>query len=186
MSLEHEPRVPFITERSQLPAEARDRYDSLVESRGGVQGPFGVLLHRPELAGRVGRLGAYVRFESPLADRDRELAILTTARALDCAFEWAIHAPIAREAGVTEAALGAIIDGDPDRLSDHEASVVRYGRELLNDNTVSRGTFDAVESRFGTEGIVELTATVGYYAMLACVLNAFDVVPASDTPLDDP
>lgn len=184
MSLEREPRVPFVTERSQIPAEAHDQYDSLVESRGGIQGPFGVLLHRPELAGRVGRLGAYVRFESSLADRDRELAILTTARAFDCAFEWAIHAPIAREAGVTETTLEAVIDGDPGGLSDHEASVVRYGRELLDGSTVSRETFAAAESRFDTEGLVELTATVGYYAMLACVLNAFDVVPASETPLD--
>ena len=49
---------------------------------------------------------------------------------------------------------------------------------------MSRETFAAAESRFDTEGLVELTATVGYYAMLACVLNAFDVVPASETPLD--
>jgi hypothetical protein len=28
----------------------------------------------------------------------------------------------------------------------------------------------------GERGLVELTATIGYYAMLACTLNAFDVV----------
>jgi hypothetical protein len=27
------------------------------------------------------------------------------------------------------------------------------------------------------QGVVELTATIGYYAMLACTLNAFDVRP---------
>ena len=184
MSLDHEPRVPFIDERDQLPAEGRSHYDALTESRGEIQGPFGVLLHSPELAGRVGRLGAYARFESTLPDSDRELGVLTTARAFDCAFEWAVHAPIAREAGVTEATLEAVIERGLDQLGDREASIVRYGQELFGDHAVSRGTYDAAESEFGTEGLVELTATMGYYAMLACVLNGFDVVPATGTPLD--
>jgi len=184
MSLEHEPRVPFIDERDQLPPEGRPHHDALTESRGEIRGPFGVLLHSPELAGRVGRLGAYVRFESTLPDSDRELGILTTARAFDCAFEWAAHAPIAREAGVADETLEAVVDRDGDGLGDREASIVRYSQELFGDHAVSRETYDAAESEFGTEGLVELTATMGYYAMLACVLNAFDVVPTAGTPLD--
>jgi hypothetical protein len=31
----------------------------------------------------------------------------------------------------------------------------------------------------GEKGLVEVTATIGYYAMLACTLNAFDVVTAT-------
>jgi hypothetical protein len=31
--------------------------------------------------------------------------------------------------------------------------------------------------------LVELTATIGYYAMVACTLNAFDIATA--TPSDD-
>jgi 4-carboxymuconolactone decarboxylase len=31
--------------------------------------------------------------------------------------------------------------------------------------------------------VTELTATMGYYAMLACVLNAFEVLPDEETPL---
>lgn len=184
MSLEREPRVPFLDEREQLPADGHTQYDALVESRGDIRGPFGVLLHSPELAGRVGHLGAYVRFEGVLPDDGRELAVLATARAFDCAFEWAIHAPIAREAGITESTLEALIDRNLEALSDREASVVRYSWELFDDHAVSQETYDAAESRFGTDGVVELTATIGYYAMLACVLNGFDVVPAERTPFD--
>jgi len=42
--------------------------------------------------------------------------------------------------------------------------------------------FDSIaqsRGRLGERGLVELTATVGYYAMLACTLNAFDVATAS-------
>jgi 4-carboxymuconolactone decarboxylase len=40
-------------------------------------------------------------------------------------------------------------------------------------------TFQALYGRLGEKGLVELTATIGYYAMLACTLNAFDVATAS-------
>ena len=38
-------------------------------------------------------------------------------------------------------------------------------------------TFRKALQHFGPQGITELTATIGYYAMLAGVLNAFEVEP---------
>ena len=49
-------------------------------------------------------------------------------------------------------------------------------RELLHFHRLSEPTFQALYARLGERGMVELTATIGYYAMLACTLNAFDVV----------
>ena len=37
--------------------------------------------------------------------------------------------------------------------------------------------------RFGLEGLVDLTATIGYYAMIACALNAFGIEPTPGEPL---
>ena len=48
---------------------------------------------------------------------------------------------------------------------------------------MSEPTFQALFARLDVGGLVELTATIGYYAMLACTLNAFDVV--SVNPPDD-
>ena len=62
-------------------------------------------------------------------------------------------------------------------MTDDERLVIRYGRELLRDKRVSEGTFSAARDRFGVQGVTELTATLGYYAMLACALNAFGVAP---------
>lgn len=177
------PRIPPIESRDDLPAEEREHYDNIEESRGGVRGPFGVLLHSPEVAGRVGHLGAYLRFEGVLPGPARELAILTTARAFDCAFEWAAHVPIAREEGVREHAIETVADRAAlEDVSEAEATVIRYGRELFDEHEVSDAAFDAAIDRFGLQGVTELTATMGYYGMIASVLNAFEVLPGDDGP----
>lgn len=176
-------RVPYLTDREQISEDGHEAYDSIAESRGHVGGPFGVLLNSPEVADRVGHLGAYVRFESELADPVRELAILTTAREFDCAYEWAAHEPIARDAGVREAAIEAVADREStDDLADEESLVVRYGRHLFGEYAVPDPLFEAAEERFGVGGVVELTATMGYYSMIACVLNAFEVIPEEGSP----
>jgi 4-carboxymuconolactone decarboxylase len=176
-------RVPYLTDREQVPESGREYYDSIAESRGGVRGPFAVLLNSPDLAGRIGHLGAYVRYESGLLDAVRELAIITTAREFDCAYEWAAHEPIAREVGVRDEAIEVVAErGSPDDLTATEALVVSYGRHLFGDHAIHDDLFEDAKAEFGVEGVVELTATMGYYSMIACVLNAFEVTPGAGSP----
>ena len=171
-------RIPTITSKAALPAAHHDVWDAIARSRGHVQGPFTVLLHSPELTRRIAEVGAYVRFESPLPPAARELAVIAAARAMDCRFEWGAHEPEAVKAGVRREAIAAVRDRRaPDGLTDEEALVVAYVTQLLERRRVDDATFAAMRERFGVDGLVELTATVGYYGMLACVLNAFDVPP---------
>jgi 4-carboxymuconolactone decarboxylase len=176
-------RIPLVTDRDQLPEADRQNYDRIADPRGGVAGPFGALLNSPAVGGRVGHLGAYLRFESELSGPLRELAVLTTARELDCPYEWAVHEPIAREAGVDAATVEAVATGASlDDAPEPETLVVRYGRKLLSYNRVLDSLYEATKDRLGVRGITELTATIGYYSMLACVLNAFEIVPEGDAP----
>ena len=176
-------RLPRITVREDLPAEDAHAFDSIAESRGRVIGPFSMLLHSPEVAARTAHLGAYIRFESVLSPADRELVIIATSREFDCDFEWSAHEPLAREAGVPPETIETVAhQGDAGRLSPGEKTIVEYGRQLFRDRRVSDETFDEARSLFGDRGVVELTATFGYYAMLACALNAFRVEPEPGSP----
>ena len=176
-------RITQITERNQVDADKQHIFDAIASSRGRVSGPFSALLNSPEIAGRAAHLGSYIRFESKLTPAQRELAIITTAREFDCAYEWAAHATLAREAGVRESAIESIANGgDLSELTDDEALIVGYGREILREHRVSESTFAAAKAQFGEQGITELTATFGYYSMLACALNAFEVLPSADMP----
>ena len=62
-------RLPYITSKDQVAAKDHAVFDSVVASRGAVQGPFLMFMHSPEVAGRVAHLGAYVRFEGAVLIR---------------------------------------------------------------------------------------------------------------------
>ena len=176
------PRVPQISERGDVPEDMARHFDAIASSRGRVSGPFSVLLNSPEIAGRAAHLGAYIRFESVIPPDLRELAILCAAREFNCDYEWAAHVVIARNEGTREDAIRAVSERlAADGLTDDEAAVITYAREMFGaDKRVSDAAFARVERRFGAQGVTELTATMGYYAMLACALNAFEVEPPPD------
>ena len=54
-------RVELIDTKEGLTPDQEDAFEEIAASRGHVVGPFRALLHRPELARRVSRLGALVR-----------------------------------------------------------------------------------------------------------------------------
>jgi 4-carboxymuconolactone decarboxylase len=176
-------RIPQLISSETIPADKRHIFDAIMKSRGQISGPFSILLHSPDIAGRVAHLGAHIRFESTLSAVDRELAIITAARESDSDYEWSAHAVLARQAGVRQEAIDVVAKRGPlGTLTTDEALIVQYGRELLRNHRVSDTTFQAALTRFGNQGVVELTATMGYYTMLACVLNAFAVEPVPGTP----
>jgi 4-carboxymuconolactone decarboxylase len=175
-------RIPLLARKEDVAGEQRAVWEQIAESRGHVAGPFAALLHAPEVARRVAHVGAYVRFESALAPPQRELAILATARAMDCRYEWAAHVPLARKAGVRDDAIAAIRDRRaPAGLTPDEAVIVTYVTQLLRDHRVDDAAFTAARDRLGVPQLVELTASAGYYAMLACTLNGFAVEPDPGT-----
>jgi 4-carboxymuconolactone decarboxylase len=175
------PRITPITHRDQLAAADRPVFDAVAEGRRGVRGPFGILLHSPELCRRHLAVGTYLRSHAQLTAAARELAIVATAREKDCPYVWAAHAPAARRASVSEGAIVAVRDrGDAGRLAEAERDVVDYVRQLLGAHRVAPPLFDRLRDRLGVGGLVELTALVGHYGIVTGILNAFEVAPAPD------
>ena len=169
-------RPPLLVDREGLSERQQAVFDWIVESRGTMIRPYEVLLHLPEMARPAAELGHQIRYEGALSDHDRELAIITTAVAHACGFEWDTHVGLARAAGVTEATITAVRDREgvvepPDDV------VVGFVRELLSASRVTDGTYSAACERLGTSGVVELTTLVGYYTLLAFVINLAEPDP---------
>ena len=142
-----------------------------------------VLKHSPELLRRATPLFNYLRNESSLPQHVRELAMLTAARAMDCQYIWNAHAALGRQSGLSNNLVDSLRDKLPfPRLSAEEAAVVNCGPDFFTPPRVSQNTFDAMLDLIGAQGLVELTSLMGYYAMLAFNVNAFEV----DLPAPQP
>ena len=177
-------RTPAVT-REGIPEDQRAAFDELVQQRGEVptSGPGSVMLNAPEVAKRALGLAAFLRAETSLVPRIRELGMLVAARENDCQYIWNAHAPPARKAGLRDGAVDALRDQKelPD-LAPDETAVVNYGREFFRTRRVRQATFDAAMAQFGVLGLTELTNLMGCYAMLAFNVNAFGVeLPADRT-----
>ena len=124
------PRFP-IAARDKVPPDQVAAFDAIVSSRGGAVpefGPIAVQLHVPEIAQRGEVLRAYLRAEgSTLPDNVAELAMITTARELDCQFIWHAHAAAGRRAGLND----ALVDALRDKLGVTGVVVSRIGRSQL-------------------------------------------------------
>ena len=175
------PRIELITDKQQIPAERHPEFDEIVGVLGRVGGPFGILMHSPGLAEMVCKTGAHVRLQSELTMVERELALLSTVREKDAAYEWGSHVETARKAGMREEAIDAMRSaGDTTNLEPDERDIINYTRQLLRTNRVEQGLFDALVERHGVRWLVELTATIGQYQYIAAINNAFGMEPRPD------
>jgi len=163
-------RIPLLDERENLSEAQQAVFDWIVGSRGKMLRPFEVLLHVPEMARPTAELGHQIRYEGSLSDHHRELAIITVARAHRCEFEWDTHVGLARDAGVSEATIAAVRNRD--QVGQPDSVIVDFARELCAAATVSDEAYGQALDRLGESGVVELSTLVGYYTLLAFVMNA--------------
>ena len=176
-------RVPEPS-RDQLSPDGQAVFDRIAATRGGIRGPYGVLLHHPELADRVAALGEQLRFRSLLASADRELAILAAGREAEALYEWAAHEPIARREGTRAEAIAVVRDRrGTDGLAPREGVIVDTVRSLFREHRLTDAQYARAEGELGRAALLELVTLAGYYGMVAFVLNAFEVdLPAGATP----
>jgi 4-carboxymuconolactone decarboxylase len=170
------PRIPLPTPETMTPEQMRV-YDAVVSGpRGQLQGPLRAALHRPELADKWQQFGEILRYRTSLPPRLSELAILVTARHCNCNLEWHIHEQMARQVGLEVAIIEDIRAGKRPAGTDAEALVIfDYAEELVRTKTVNEQTYRRALERHDVVGIVELTALIGYYTMVAMTLNAHHI-----------
>lgn len=139
---------------------------------GPLGGPFNVFLRSPGVGHIIQSLGAEIRFRSSIPPKLNELAIITTARHWSCQYEWFAHHRLALEAGLNPAIGQDIARGRrPRKMSQDEAIVYNFSRELHQTHGVSDTTYKAAFDRFGERGVMDLIAVNGYYGLVSMTLN---------------
>ncbi|MEM5437805.1 carboxymuconolactone decarboxylase family protein [Paraburkholderia diazotrophica] len=169
-------RIPLFSPDSMTPDQERV-YRAVIDGpRGTIVGPLRAALHSPELADRWQRFGEILRYGTSLPAWATELAIVVTARRWNSQLEWHIHAQAAAAAGIDEASLDAIRRGDDVRFEDpQQADVYEFARQLQQGGNVGDAVYQRVMERWGTVGVVELGAVIGYYTLVSMTLNLHEI-----------
>lgn len=175
------PRVAPITGKSDVAPEHHAVVDGVVQIFGNVRGPFSMLLHSPRLAERILPLVTFFRDESVVEGRLRSIAILTAVRERGAAYVWSAQVAAARRNGVSDEMIDLLrAKADVGRFGGPARDIVTYVRQLIRENRVDQQAFDTLQKRHGTQWLVELTAVVNYFGILAGIVNAFEVAAPPD------
>jgi 4-carboxymuconolactone decarboxylase len=147
-------------------------------------GPFHPLLRSPEVMTRARALGDYLRYQTRLTPRLSEFVILMAARSWSQQYEWAVHYPIAIKAGVTPEVARAIAERRrPEGMTAEEATLYDFCDELMRTQAVGDAAYARMVATFGEPGVVDTVGIVGYYTMIAMMLNtARTPAPANGAP----
>jgi alkylhydroperoxidase family enzyme len=122
------------------------------------------------------RLGNSLMTRGKLDKKLREIAILRNAR--DCAslYEYTQHVPIAKATGLSEEQIAAIDNWEQAKcFNEVERLVLRFTDEVARNVKGGKQTLAALQTHLGPGEIVELVMAIGFWGMVARVLETTEV-----------
>ena len=165
-------RLPGIYDRDKVPDGKQEVYDYIVKTRGKILDMYAILLHSPEIAGRIAHTGSFFK-ESQIPRKIVSLVASTISAEQENIFEHEIHAKMAMSNGVKQSTVDAIRTKSPlIGIAQEEAFPIEFARELARTHTLSDETFSKARDIFGDRGVVELICAASFYGMLAHMQNA--------------
>ena len=149
--------APETLETSQLSLYQRIAETRTTQPNAPLPGPFGPWLLIPEIGQHLCELGNALRFQSHFSRAVMEIGILVTARWWRSNFEWYAHAPMAREAGVTDTQIEQIKQGERPIFPEAPQQIAFDAANELGKNTYSvRDCLQTITDRIRGEGLDQL------------------------------
>ena len=122
------------------------------------------------------RLGNSLMTRGKLNNKLREIAILRNARVCNSLYEYTQHVPIAKSVGVTDAELAAIDNWEGAQcFTEVERLVLQFTDEVARNVKGQRSTLASLQKHLGPGEIVELIMAVGFWGMVARILETTEV-----------
>ena len=177
-------RLPYVDPES-APAEVQEALERLPVKLN----IFRMMAHADTCFRPLIGLGTAILGRQALSPALRELAILLVGQRSPAPYETTQHVPIARAVGVTPAQIEAIERGtlDAECFDPATRAALAAAAELLERPRVSDAAFATLAKHFPPREIVELIVTVGYYMMVARLLEStgVDLDPPAGTRIVD-
>jgi len=172
-------RLPYV-----VPEEAPEKVQETFKRLPAVLNVFKMMAHSETNFRPLVRLGTAVLAEQKLSPKLRELAILRVANLSKAEYEWVQHVALAKVVGVTQPQVDALGRGEIHSpcFDAAEQLVLEFATEVIRDVRASDQTFARVREQLTPREIVELVLAVGYYMMVARLLEttAVDLEPPAE------
>jgi AhpD family alkylhydroperoxidase len=129
-------------------------------------------------AQRVHALAYYIRSESSVDPRLRELAILQVGYVMRCRYEYVHHAEIALRSGVTPDDIACLAQESAGKVTDLDPltrAVLAAARETAAGTGISDETFAVLDDALTREQLVDLVLAIAFYVFTVCVLTNLSV-----------
>ncbi len=139
---------------------------------------YRALVHSPKGARAFSKLGGFIRFQSKLDPRLREMAILQVGYLSKAPYEYSHHIKLGREFGVSDDDIRAIAEETAGRASDLDplsSSVLRAAREMTTGLAITNGTWNELAEALDTEALTDLVITIGFYNGVVRLLASLEV-----------
>ncbi len=163
-------RVPYL-DRENLAPEHQDLLKRNINL-------YRTLAHSPNALRRFSGVGQYIRFDSKLDPRLRELAILQVGYLTRSRYEYSHHIKIGRDFGVSDDDIRGMIAETEGRTSNLEPlarTVLRAAREMTTDLAASDATFAELAAALDTERLTDLVVVIAFYNAVVRVLETMQI-----------
>jgi alkylhydroperoxidase family enzyme len=163
-------RVPYLNQ-SDLPPEHQDILARPIALNRAMA-------NSPNAARAFTVPAMYIRHQSKLDPRLRELAILQVGYLAKSPYEYSHHVKLGREAGVSDddiRAIGEETAGRPTKLDILSKTVLRAAREMTDDLAMSDATFAELERALGREQVIDLTLVIAFYNAVVRLLGTLQI-----------
>lgn len=171
-------RLPYL-KKSETDATGQKLFDVFPSKDGTLRGPLAFAAYNPAVAQALLDLHNAAVTGGTLDPHTRELAILVACRETNYNLEWNGHEAGAVKAGIDPKVIDVVRTRGPlTGLSEKDATVVRFGREMLTDKKVDSATFAKAVKLWDKRGVMDMVAVMNTYAVSGYFAIAVDEHPA--------
>lgn len=163
-------RIPYLSQDDLAP-----EYQGLLARDINL---MKALANSPNGARAFGQLGGFIRNESRLDPRLREMAILQVGYLTRSRYEYSHHIKIGRDFGVSDDDIRAIrmeSDGGASGLPILDRAVLLAAREMTTDIAISSETFAILGQSLDAEALTDIVITIAFYCGVVRLLESLQI-----------
>ena len=139
---------------------------------------FRAMVHSPNGARAFHGMGEFIRWDSKLDARLREMAIIQVGYMTRSVYEYTHHLKIGMDFGVTAddiRGIAAETAGQPSGLDALSKAVLRAAREMTDSLAASDATFAELRQHLNEEHLTDLVLTIAFYNAVVRYLGTMQI-----------